>query len=77
MARMHINVSSISPRDEFNKILVRVHFRGKKLDFSTFASVDVFIGHTDSYADIRAQAIEAAREFFREALATGAAETSE
>jgi uncharacterized protein with ATP-grasp and redox domains len=72
---MHIQVSIISPRDTFNKVFVRVSFWQKKPEFSNSAKVDVFVDHTDPYAEIRKRAVEAAREFFREALAAEATET--
>jgi ribosomal protein L16/L10AE len=72
---MQIHVSTISPRDKYNKIHVRVTFWQKKTQFNSSATVEVFVDHTDSYAEIRKRAIEAARELFTEALATEAAET--
>jgi hypothetical protein len=72
---MHIQVSTISPRDKFNKIHVRVSFWQKKPQFNNSATVEVFVDPTDSYAEIRKRAVEAAREFLTEALAAEAAES--
>lgn len=72
---MHTQVSTIQPRDKFNKVFVRVTFWQKKPQFNNSATVEVFVEHTDSYAEIRKRAIETAREFFTEALAAEAVET--
>jgi hypothetical protein len=74
---MNINVSAIQPRDTLQKILARVSFHDPNGPPHNSAVVDVFIEHTDSYAEIRKRAIEAAREFFKKALAAEAVETPE
>jgi len=72
---MVIQVSMISPRDQYNKVFVRVSFCQKTVPFNSSADVSVFVEHTDSYAEIRKRAIEAARELFKEALAAEPTET--
>jgi hypothetical protein len=74
---MTTKVSAISPRDKFNKIWAKVDFWQGKPEFSSSASVNVFIEHTDSYAEIRKRAIEAARDLFKEVLAGEPVETPE
>ncbi len=65
---MNIRVVSIEPH-QFNKVTVKVAFAGGDGAFSNRATVDVHINQGDSLAEIRKQAIEAAREFLSAALA--------
>lgn len=74
---MKIQVANIQPRDERGKILVRITFHDdEKAGTHDNALIDVFIEHTDSYAEIRRRGIEAARDFFRRSLRAEPVEVS-
>jgi hypothetical protein len=71
---MTVEVMQIQPRDKMNKVFARLSVHDPDGPPHNSATVDVFVEHSDSYAEIRSRAVEAARAFFSKALASGFAE---
>lgn len=59
-----------------NKVFVRVSFHDTDGPPYNGAVAEVFVDHSDSYAQIRKAAVAAAREFFQKALAAPAGESA-
>ncbi len=73
--RMKINVFQIQARDELEKIYAVVSFHDSDGPPHNSCDVRDFIEPTDSYAEIRKRAIEAARRHLEKALAAAPIES--
>ena len=71
---MKITVAAVQPRDEINKVWVRVLFQSSEGPPYNNGAVEVFVEPTDSVQEIRRRAIEASRDFLQRALTTGFSE---
>ena len=66
---MHLEVTSLSPRDSYGMMLVTVSLTAKRdNDITDGGSIDVFIPATDSLAETRRLAILALRHLAQEIL---------
>ena len=72
---MQIEVHSFAPREQLQKVAVKVSFAEDKPEFRSSAIVDVFIDQTDSLAEMREKAIQTALEFLRTVVIEDAVET--
>ncbi len=75
---MNIQVQSVSPRDEFGMVHVKIAASAKRpTDVIDGATFELFIEATDSFAEIRKRSLEKMRAMAQEILDAPAAESND
>ncbi len=66
--KMEITITQLRPRDSMNKVLVNLYIHDNEKSPHDNVQVEVFVDYTDSFLELRKNALLAARSFLEKCL---------